>query len=67
MALLTAAVILEHAIGQAVSRVSPADGRRLATVMGNLGFSLKVARVDGKPARIYQKKVEPKDEEDVPF
>ena len=35
--------------------------------MGNLGFSLKVARVDGKPARIYQKKVEPKDEEDVPF
>lgn len=67
---LTAAVILEHAIGQAVSRVSPADGRRLATVMGTLGFSLKVARVDGKPARIYQKKVEPKDDEDdedVPF
>ena len=32
--------------------------------------SLKVARVDGKPARIYQKKVEPKDDEDdedVPF
>lgn len=67
---LTAAVILEHAIGQAVSRVSPADGRRLATVMGTLGFSLKVARVDGKPARIYQKKVELKDDEDdedVPF
>ena len=64
---LTAAAILEHAIGAAVSRVSPADGRRLATVMGNLGFSLKVARVDGKPTRIYLKKVEPKDEEDVPF
>lgn len=67
---LTAAVILEHAIGQAVSRVSPADGRRLATVMGTLGFSLKVARLNGKPARIYQKKVEPKDDEDdedVPF
>ena len=42
-------------------------GERRATVMGTLGFSLKVARVDGKPARIYQKKVEPKDEEDVPF
>ena len=61
---------LDNWVGQAVSRVSPADGRRLATVMGTLGFSLKVARVDGKPARIYQKKVEPKDDEDdedVPF
>ena len=48
--------LLEHAIGQAVSRVSPADGRRLATVMERLGYALRVARVDGKPARIYQKK-----------
>ena len=62
---LTAAAILEHAIGAAVSRVSPADGRRLATVMEKLGFSLKVARVDGKLTRIYQKKATP--EEDVPF
>lgn len=62
---LTAAAILEHAIGAAVSRVSPADGRRLATVMEKLGFSLKVARLNGKLTRIYQKKATP--EEDVPF
>lgn len=62
---LTAAVILEHAIGQAISRVSPADGRRLATVMERLGYALRVARLNGKLTRIYQKKATP--EEDVPF
>lgn len=62
---LTAAAILEHAIGAAVSRVAPADGRRLAAVMERLGYALRVARLNGKLTRIYQKKATP--EEDVPF
>ena len=50
---LTAAAILEHAIGAAVSRVSPADGRRLATVMGNLGYRQSSTRINGQKVRIY--------------
>lgn len=63
---LTAAVILEHAIGQAVSRVSPADGRRLAAVMESLGYQVKKTKVSGKDTRLFvPSKGETSDE--VPF
>jgi hypothetical protein len=62
---LTAGNILSFAIGASTARVSPADGRRLAAVMGRLGYALRFARLNGKFTRIYQKKATP--EEDVPF
>lgn len=62
---LTAVNILQFAIGASTARVSPADGRRLAAVMERLGYALRVARLNGKLTRIYQKKATP--EEDVPF
>jgi len=63
---LTAAAILEHAIGQAVSRVSPADGRRLENVMGKLGYRRSSARLDGKKVRIYVQ-AENSEPGEVPF
>ena len=63
---LTAAAILEHAIGQAVSRVSPADGRRLENVMGKLGYRRSSTRIDGKKVRIYTPS-DFKDDSGVPF
>lgn len=62
---LTAGNILSFAIGASTARVSPADGRRLAAVMGRLGYALRFARLNGKFTRTYQKKATP--EEDVPF
>lgn len=62
--LLTPSNILTLALGMPAGRISPADSRRLAAVMRELGYVQKRLRVDGVVQRFYALEAE---KDDVPF
>lgn len=62
--LLTPSNLLTLALGMPAGRISPADSRRLAAVMRELGYVQKRQRVDGVVQRFYVPEAE---KDDIPF
>lgn len=62
--LLTPSNLLTLALGTPAGRISPADSRRLAAVMRELGYVQKRQRVDGVVQRFYVPEAE---KDDIPF